>query len=339
MGACERNNECVLISISSSLQVYQYLFTDSHPIIRTRCLVTCPTKCSHAGQMENTKFPVQVLLTCRQIHEEGRLVMYHDNIWAVHGPAFTAHRLTNILMFNQHLFNMSRRHQSANNIRFLHFSIQLAPYLVRLLSSQEALSLRDADRLPVEIRSPADSRVTLSEEKECARYQTILNYLASVHRHNFPQLRSITILLNCHAQWVVWGELNCHQIKFLVHLQRQDTRPRLDSPRTQHIENADIEEIDILDDLDDIDDTRNIGPYEPRRQIFTPLALIDNLRNIEVQLQANPLQAKAIDTPSTEKESKAPKKKPPKKEPVRTFSTIKQMLEAAGVNFNKFRFS
>ena len=303
-------------------------------------------------------------------------MMYYDNIWALEQPGITSHHLTNMMMFNEHLFDLSRRHQSASHIRFLDFPIHLSQFMTRYLTGKEALSLRDAGQPLADNESLSRAYFFLTEATECERHQSILSYLASVHRDVFPQLQSITISLNWHALRVVGQDSNCHCLKFLVRLHRQITPPS--------------------DDSSSMSDIGNVGPYEQRRQLLTPLIHFNNLQNIEVQLQANPNQATVTDISSTENGSnalrndapsndapsddassddassdstssdsassdsassdstssddassketssseapqkEAPSKKPPKEHPVWTFSTVEQMLNAAGVNFHNF---
>lgn len=251
--ACHRYDDSVLI-----LQVYRYLFTNSQPVARTRDPFICRTGCGFVRDTEITRFPVQVLLTCRQIYKEGRLVLYHDNIWEIHTPAVAPTASISILMFNRHLFD-SERHQPTCYIRFLDFTVHLASSVKRWLTRPEILSLRDAQWLPHHLHSAPEVYVCMSEAKECRLNQTMLEHLVLTYRVKFPQLQSIRISLSCHDQGF-GADRDCYQLKFLVRLHRQDI---LRQNKWQ------------------------IGSYEPRRQLLTPLAVLDNLQNIEVQLQVN----------------------------------------------------
>lgn len=335
--------------------------------MRLRNAFDCSSGCSLFQEKECSRFPMQVLLTCRQIHDEAQLVIYHDNTWGVELPAITPHQLTNIMMFNAHLLDLSRRHLSARNIRFLDFPMHLAPSVKRFLTPEEVSGLRDADRtLAVDFKGRA--YIMLTEAVGCERYRSILIYLVTTHWLVFPELQSITISINWHPPWVADPDPFCHCLKFLVRLNRQDNPPSDDSSRMQGFE--------------------DIGPYEPRRRLLAPLALLANLRNIEVQLQADPAQVPITDisiTPlgpsplrsdapshdalsdnasgndvssddasdndalsddassndtsiseASQKEEEAPRKEPRKENPVWTFSTVEQMLNAAGENFVNF---
>lgn len=141
-GAFEGYESYVLTSTSTIFQVYRYLFVYDHPVALIENFIRCPGLCGYIVDTQIIKLPVQVLLTCRQIHDEGRFVMYHDNSWAVQGPAYTPAQETNILMNNEHLFDKMTRHQSTYHIRFLDFSIHLAPIIVRYLSLGEIFSHR-----------------------------------------------------------------------------------------------------------------------------------------------------------------------------------------------------
>ena len=365
-GACHRYDDSVLI-----LQVYRCLFTHSQPVARTRDPFTCHTRCDLVRDREITRFPVQVLLTCRQIHEEGLLVIYHDNIWEIQRPAFASSRPISVVMFNRHLFT-SRRHQSTCHIRFLDFTVHIATFVERCLTRPEFLNLRDAHCLPSHLHSAPEVYGSVSEAKECKENENMLLYLAEIYRDKFPQLQSIRISLICHPPSIEGYILHCFQLKFLVRLHRQDI------PRQNN---------------------QHIGSYEPRRKLLTPLALLDNLQNIEVQLQVNQattrtenesealqnteVQPPAIQattstengsealhntevqspatqaTTSTENGSEALQntevqpqavqattstengfedpKKAPKAQPVWTFSTVEEMLKVAGPYYRNFR--
>ena len=282
--------------------MYRHLFTSAYPVALHKSRVECQSVgCGYVTKTHRTRLPVQALLTCRQIHDEGQLVIHQDNSWALQTAACLVDPHSAILLHNEHLFDWSKRHQSTIHIRSLDFSIHLAPFVVRKLCDEEIQSYEHVPHSWVRRYFPGDVGV-FQEADECARAAWILHHLVLFQRDKFPQLQSIMISLSFHGQ-APNGKCGL-QLKIQARLHPRQGR---EYPVGAH----------------------DLGALEPRRRFLIPLATLKNLQSVVVRTQgAEPVGS------GTENGTSALQK--PKEQPVWTFTSIREMLDAAGTNFENF---
>jgi hypothetical protein len=253
---------------------------------------------------------VRVLRTCRQIRDEGQLVLYQDNSWALHTAALIIDRQVAVLLYNKHLFDMSTRHPYISFIRTIDFAISLAPYAHRHLSGAEVMTYRGTSlwERVMQLRSRSDIYFSVFEAQECERMELVLKHLAFVQRRAFPHLQTIMISLAFHFEGDA-DRLTCDReltMQIKLHSLEQRSSP---VPSQHH------------------------WPFEPRRRILTPLASLDNVQSVVVRRQLVPTQAPASGSGT---QTAAAGSNMDHSRLVWTFPSISSMLFSAGYKFENF---
>lgn len=196
------------------------------------------------------------------------------------------------------------RHQATVYIRVIDIAIRVAPVFSRTRSEEGIRCDKDIKSMWVQ-RCERGMIIARPETDDFNRAQLVLSQLALVQQDCFPRLQSIIISLHLPAQQ---GFRRKRYLRLRIEVKLQQGE-RQDTPAIP---------------------IRHPGLLEPQRRFLTPLALLGHVHCVDVRRHEVDDTAGSV----MDRETTAPKK--PRSQPVRTFTSIRAMLDAAGTNFENF---